>query len=243
MVAFEFSKLAVRVRLSLSALDNLSVLSCVSGGVFMTVMTVTDALAELTLLEKRIDSSRSALDNQNLIAVLEVGKVPTGYKSRDDYTTQARAALQRVDALIVRRRSIKRLIVMSNASTMVTVAGQEMTVAEAIELKNFIMYSEAVLNTMVNAYNRARKDYDIAQNKVKERLDKLAIEVLGKNANSEKYQSLADSFLAREGVELLDPTNLAEEIARRQAFIEEFKSTVDRVLSISNARTSLEISD
>lgn len=209
----------------------------------MTVMTVTDALAELTLLEKRIDSSRSGLDNQNLIAVLEVGKVPTGYKSRDDYTTQARAALQRVDALIVRRRSIKRLIVMSNASTMVTVAGQEMTVAEAIELKNFIMYSEAVLNTMVNAYNRARKDYEIAQNKVKERLDKLAIEVLGKNANSEKYQSLADSFLAREGVELLDPTNLAEEIARRQAFIEEFKSTVDRVLSISNARTSLEIPD
>lgn len=209
----------------------------------MTVMTVTDALAELTLLEKRIDSSRGGLDNQNLIAVLEVGKVPTGYKSRDDYTTQARAALQRVDALIVRRRSIKRLIVMSNAATMVTVAGQEMTVAEAIELKNFIMYSEAVLNTMVNAYNRARKDYEIAQNKVKERLDKLAIEVLGKNANSEKYQSLADSFLAREGVELLDPTNLAEEIARRQAFIEEFKSTVDRVLSISNARTSLEIPD
>lgn len=209
----------------------------------MTVMTVTDALAELTLLEKRIDSSRGGLDNQNLISVLEVGKVPTGYKSRDDYTTQARAALQRVDALIVRRRSIKRLIVMSNAATMVTVAGQEMTVAEAIELKNFIMYSEAVLNTMVNAYNRARKDYEIAQNKVKERLDKLAIEVLGKNANSEKYQSLADSFLAREGVELLDPTNLAEEIARRQAFIEEFKSTVDRVLSISNARTSLEIPD
>ncbi len=44
----------------------------------MTTMTVTDALAELTLLEKRINSARVALDNNTLIAVVEVGKVPTG---------------------------------------------------------------------------------------------------------------------------------------------------------------------
>jgi hypothetical protein len=97
----------------------------------MTTMTVTDALAELTLLEKRINSARVALDNNTLIAVVEVGKVPTGFKSRDDHAAQARASLQRVDALIDRRRVIKRAIVLSNASTMVTVASQEMTVAEA----------------------------------------------------------------------------------------------------------------
>ncbi len=101
-------------------------------------MTVTDALAELTLLEKRIDSARAALDNNALIAVVEVGKVPTGYKSRQEHASQARAALQRVDALIARRRTIKRSVVLSNASTMVTIAGEEMTVAEAIEMKNFI---------------------------------------------------------------------------------------------------------
>jgi len=69
------------------------------------------------------------------------------------------------------------------------------------------------------------------------------MEVLGKNASSEKYESLADSFLAREGVELLDPTNLAEEIARRVTFVEQFESTCDRVLSISNARTMIEVPD
>jgi len=209
----------------------------------MTQMTVTDALAELTLLEKRINSARIALDNNTLITVVEVGKVPTDYRSRDEYQTKARAALQKVDALIARRRTIKRAIVLSNASTRVSVAGEELTVAEAIEMKNFIAYYEGVLNTMQSAYSRARRDYDIAQAKVKERLDKLAMEVLGKNAASEKYQSLADSFLGREGVELLDPTHLAEEIERRQAFIEEFKSTCDRILSISNARTMIEIPD
>lgn len=209
----------------------------------MTTMTVTDALAELTLLEKRIDSARSQLDDNTLIAVVEVGKVPTGYRSRDEHATQARAALQRIDALIARRRAIKRAIVLSNAATTVSVAGEEMTVAEAIEMKHFIEYSEEVINTMQEAYSSTRKEYDLARAKVKERLDKLAMEVLGKNASADKYQSLADSFLAREGVELLDPTNIAEQIETRQAFVEEFKSTVDRVLSISNARTNIDVPD
>jgi flagellar biosynthesis chaperone FliJ len=209
----------------------------------MAVITVTDALAELTLLSKRIESARVALENGTLVTVVEVGKVPTGFKSRDEYEVNAKAALQRVNALIDRRRTIKRAIVLSNASTHVTVAAQEMTVAEVIEMKNFITYYEAILETMHSAYTQTRNQYEKAKARVRERLDKLALEVLGKNevVNSEQYQSLVDSFMAREGVELLDPTNLAGEIERRQTFIEEFKSMCDRVLSISNATTSIEI--
>lgn len=211
----------------------------------MTQMTATDALAELTLLEKRIDSARAALENNALMAVVDMGKVPTGYRSREEHSTQARAALQRVDALIARRRAIKRVIVLSNAATIVNVAGQEMTVAEAIEMKNFIVYYESVVATMHSSYNQTRRQFEVAQAKVKERLDKLALEVLGRReaVTSEQYQALADGFLSREGVELLDPVNLATEIEQRQRFIEDFKSTVDRVLSISNARTMVEVPD
>ncbi|BAU43771.1 hypothetical protein [Leptolyngbya sp. O-77] len=211
----------------------------------MTTMTVTDALAELTLLEKRIESARTSLDKNTLITVVGVGKIPTGFQSREEYTTQARATLQRVNDLIARRRTVKRAIVRSNATTLVNVAGEEMTVAEAIEMKNFIKYYESTLTTIQSAYLKAREDYETAQERIKERLDKLALEVLGRaeTMNSEQYQSLADSFMAREGVELLDPTNLPREIERRQAFIEDFKSSVDRVLSVSNARTMIEIPD
>lgn len=211
----------------------------------MTVITVTDALAELTLLQKRIESTRAALENGTLITVVEVGKVPTGFKSREEYEVNAKALVQRVQALLDRRRAIKRAIVVSNASTRVSVAGEEMTVAEAIEMKNFIDYYEAILDTMQSAYTQTRSQYEKAQAKIKERLDKLALEVLGKNeaGNSDQYQSLVDSFMAREGVELLDPTNISKEIERRTIFIEEFKSTCDRVLSISNATTTVEIPD
>lgn len=211
----------------------------------MTVITVTEALAELTLLQKRIESARASLENGTLITVVEVGKVPTGFKSREEYEVNAKALVQRVQALLDRRRAIKRAIVVSNASTRVTVAKEEMTVAEAIEMKNFIDYYEAILDTMQSAYTQTRSQYEKAQAKIKERLDKLALEVLGKNeaVNSDQYQSLVDSFMAREGVELLDPTNISKEIERRTIFIEEFKSTCDRVLSISNATTTLEIPD
>jgi hypothetical protein len=211
----------------------------------MTLMTVTDALAELTLLQKRIDSATSALQNGGLITVVEVGKLPTGFQTKEEYAVNARALLQKVNALIERRRTIKRAIVLVNASTTVTVAGQEMTVAEAIEMKSFIAAYEGVLTTMESAYKQTRNQYEKAQAKVKERLDKLALEVLGKNeaVNSEQYQALTDSFMARESLELLDPVNLSREIERRQEFIEEFKSSVDRVLSVSNARTNIEIPD
>ena len=211
----------------------------------MTVITVTEALAELTLLQKRIESARAALEKGNLITLVEVGKVPTGFKSREEYEVNAKALVQRVQALLDRRRAIKRAIVVSNASTRVTVAAEEMTVAEAIEMKNFIDYYEAILDTMQSAYAQTRSQYEKAQAKIKERLDKLALEVLGKNeaVNSDQYQSLVDSFMAREGVELLDPTNISKEIERRMIFIEEFKSTCDRVLSISNATTTVEIPD
>lgn len=211
----------------------------------MATITVTDALAELKLLEKRIESARAAIDKNTLITVVGVDKVPVGFQSREEYTAQARAALQRINDLIARRRTIKRAIVRSNASTLVTVADEEMTVAEAIEMKNFIQYYESLLSTIQSVYFKARKDYETAQERIKERLDKLALEVLGRteSINPEQYQSLADSFLAREGIELLDPTNLPREIERRQAFIEDFRSSVDRVLSISNARTMIEISD
>ncbi|KDR54573.1 MULTISPECIES: hypothetical protein [Oscillatoriales] len=136
----------------------------------MAEMTVTDALAELTLLGKRIESARSGLEGNTLITVVEVGKTPVGYRNRDEYNTKARAAVQKVDALITRRRTIKRAVVLSNAVTMVSVAGEEMTVAEAIEMKNFIAYYESVLNTMESAYTSARKDFDVAQARVKERL-------------------------------------------------------------------------
>jgi hypothetical protein len=133
----------------------------------MTVITVTDALAELTLLQKRIESARAALEKGNLITVVEVGKVPTGFKSREEYEVNAKALVQRVQALLDRRRAIKRAIVLSNASTRVTVAGEEMTVAEAIEMKNFIAYYEAILDTMQSAYTQTRSQYEKAQAKLK----------------------------------------------------------------------------
>jgi restriction endonuclease Mrr len=211
----------------------------------MVMLTVTDALAEMTLLGKRIESARSTLEKDALVAIVQVHKIPTGYQSRDEFTTRARSLLQRVNALLNRRREIKRAVVLSNASTIVTIAEQEMTVAEAIEMKNFINAYESVLTTLQTAYTKAKREYEVAQKTVKDRLDKLALEVLGKteSINSEQYQSLSDSFLSREGVELLDPVNLNREIERRQEFIENFTSSVDRVLSISNARTLIDVPD
>lgn len=211
----------------------------------MATITVTEALAELTLLEKRIHAAKNGMTGNQLIAVVEVGKVPDGFRSREDHATQARASLQRINDLIARRRIIKRKVVLSNAATQVTIAGEEMTVAEAIEMKNFISFYEMVASTLGQVDRTTRREFKLAQGRVQDRLDKLATEVLGRReaVSAEQYQSFVDGFLSRQGVELLDPLNLMTEVEHRQEFIEEFSSTVDRILSISNASTRIKIPD
>lgn len=52
-------------------------------------------------------------------------------------------------------------------------------VAEAIEMKNFIEADVSVATALNRAYSLTRKEFDVAQMWVKDRLDKLATEVLG----------------------------------------------------------------
>ncbi|MCW6035592.1 hypothetical protein K4A83_04800 [Spirulina subsalsa FACHB-351] len=110
-------------------------------------------------------------------------------------------------------------------------------------MKQFIDQYEMILGALTCGYERIIKEFTIAKHQVKERLDKLILEVLGQGGEAENYKSISDSFLEREGVELIDPINLLQEIQTRQSFVQDFKSNIDRVLSISNARTMIEVED
>lgn len=60
----------------------------------MVAVILTDALAELTLLEKRIQLARANMESNKLIAIVEVVKAPIGFRSREEYITQACATPQ-----------------------------------------------------------------------------------------------------------------------------------------------------
>jgi hypothetical protein len=101
-------------------------------------ISVTQALAELKLLDKRI---QKALDYVTWADV----KTKSHPVDTDKFSKNVHAEYQSFLALVKRRDAMKRAVVTSNATTRVKVGAWEGTVAEAIEYKTSIHYKKRLL--------------------------------------------------------------------------------------------------
>ncbi|WHX45188.1 hypothetical protein QNH35_01415 [Bacillus pumilus] len=112
-------------------------------------MTITRALSELKMLDKRINRTV----DEAVLGGLMIGKhIQHGFQHQEDIEKKAKADDQSIQALIKRRNAIKSAIVVSNATTTIDVAGVSMTVAEAIERKTSIEYDIRYLRKLKKVY-------------------------------------------------------------------------------------------
>ena len=203
----------------------------------MPSISITQALAELKLLRRRMDS---ALDGTRFVMLK---------KKRDTldvarFNTEAVASYQSYIDLLTRYNILKSAIVHSNAVTEVTVAGQTYTVAGAVERKRAIEFEKMLLESLRNQYQEVQKAFDTHQVTEQARVERLLQVELGKDTktNVETITTLTETFLAQNKAEILDPLGLAEKITSLSKSIEEFDTKVDWVLSESNGRTLITIS-
>ena len=104
----------------------------------MIKMSIHRGLSELKMLDKRIErnikegkfvgSKKRSAENVNNTTL-----------SKEMFIESIKGEYKSIQALINRRTEIKRLIVLSNAKTIVTVGDKEYTVAEAIENKKELL--------------------------------------------------------------------------------------------------------
>ncbi|MDR3596247.1 hypothetical protein [Clostridium sp.] len=111
----------------------------------MIKMSIHRGLSELKMLDKRIERSikESKFVGSKKKSAENVNNTTT---SKDKFNESIRREYQSIQALIKRRTEIKRLIVLSNAKTIVTIGDKEYTVAEAIENKKIIENKKSYLN-------------------------------------------------------------------------------------------------
>ena len=199
-----------------------------------STISVSQALAELKLLRKRIQNTI----NQSSLIVLK--------KKRDlldvgRFTTEAQASYQSYRDLLARYNAIKAAIVLSNASTKVIIAGTEYTVADAVERKKTIALEKDMLKKMQHQYEMVNHEHTSHVNAENVRVERLIQTELGKDSktNVEVITQLSETFLAQNKAEIVDPLNLAKEIATLNKAIEDFETKVDWVLSESNGRTTI----
>jgi hypothetical protein len=199
-------------------------------------MSITQALAELKLLDKRI---QKALDHVEWAGV----KTKSNPLDTEKFARTARAEFQSFTDLVKRYDTIKRAVVLSNATTRVRVGTWEGTVAEAIEYKRSIFYKRCLLDAMKNQLLTVKGLFKEQQEAVDARLEKLLHSELGKDVKTspETITALTNSFRENNKVELVDPLDLSVKALALEEDIEEFETNVDWVLSETNGKTLIEV--
>ena len=206
-------------------------------------MTIHKALAELKLLDNRIE--KAIAEGIYCVANKHSNDKINGI-SLDKYTKIMQGRYDKAVDLIYRRKAIKKAVVLSNAITKVEVAGTEYTVAEAIEMKNHgVEFDKTLLITMRNQYNKAQMQIKQENGKdLEERADQYVTAIYGQKegkTNTADIEKVKGDFLTANQYELVDPLHVLDKIEELEKNINDFMAEVDSALSVSNALTEITI--
>lgn len=206
-------------------------------------MTVHKALCELKTLEARI---KKAVEGNVFVFANKHSNTKVSGMNVGDYCAEIKSAYQSATDIIARRDAIKRAVVLSNATTKVTVGGKEYTIAEAIEMKNNgIPNQQRLLNKLRSDSTRARREADNNNGETLEMRADEYIRNLYANADmknlSDEVKKMRADFMASQVMEIVDPIKVNEEIERLEALINEFTVEIDAALSVSNALTEITV--
>lgn len=205
-------------------------------------MSITQALAELKLLDARINK---AIDKGCFCVGYMAGTKIGGSLTPAESEAKIKSEWDSVHDLITRRANIKTKIVASNAATIVNVGGSEMTVAEAIERKASIVYEVNLLAKLQRDFHEATAKVTLgnesAMQKAQNSLDIVLGKDGGKNPSKDDMATIYDPVFQRYEYKLQDPLDIAEKIEILERGIGNFEHNVDFALSTSNAITTIEV--
>lgn len=207
-------------------------------------MTIHRALAELKLIDSRIDKAINVVEPTGL---MQKDKLVNGFYVKDDFEKDVKAKYQSVTDLIDRKNKIKSAIVKANGSTDVTIGGKTMTIADAINFKTVIAVKKNLIDTLKKKHNSVKAKF----NSENEKINNVALEnakiMIGKQGddrvkpNDEDVKNIVEPFVKRNEFHLIDPLKVEELTEKLQNEVDEFEVEVDAVLSEINSLTEIEI--
>lgn len=204
----------------------------------MTKMTIHQALSTLKMLEKRIASA----SRQVFIATKKKSADKIDGVAVKDVNAMLEGNLQKIKQLIENRKALRSAVVLSNASTQITIGDKTYSVAEAIERKANMDSEQTLLTQLQTQHQRATQQVNQENASLQNRLESYLISVLGKdNRKAEDVKQHTDEFFARNELELVDPNKVAETVKALEKSILDFLNEVDYKLSESNSTTFIEV--
>lgn len=212
-------------------------------------MTITKALSELKVLGNRITAEiRSA----TFCNVSKHTMRTLNGKNITDVKAEMQGSYDKIVALINRNNAIKKAVNKANASTIVSIGGEQMTVAEAIYMKQTgIDYMKALLNTMTTQYTNTQSQL---QNNNGEKLTRACeayiVSLYGTNSSNntissemvETINAARAKYIDENTFDLIEGIDTKKAIEDLKNKIDAFEAEVDAAITVANATTEIEIS-
>lgn len=208
----------------------------------MTIMTMNihEALAKKKLLTKQIEK---LTENLLVVAIAKKSKdsLDNG-KKKDDFKKEKKAEYQKIRDLISLRNKISKAIILSNATTEINIAGQKMTVAEAIDLKaNIDMYSE-LLSALSAGKRGTENNLERVNKSITKDITTMTNSLMSsENDKSSELEDIIKRYEEDNGYEIVEAIDTTKAMAELDGFIDDFISNIDFVLSTSNALATIEV--
>jgi hypothetical protein len=201
----------------------------------MEEITITRALAELKLLDNRINKK---IYDSEFVQILSK-------KSRHNVDSPSilKGNFQSITDLINRRKNIKSAIILSNAKTKVKLNGEEITVAEVIERKQLVEFYKALLDKMKRNREQVLTQVERQNQQMEADLQKILEINFGKSnnlkTNSDDIETISKTYRENNKTDVIDPLNIEQKIIDIENIIDQYETESNFVLSESNAITKI----
>lgn len=209
-------------------------------------MTIHRALAELKLIDSRIEKSITMISPTGLQQNGKMVGVNVNL-TEDEFKAEAKSKYQSVTALIDRKMLIKSAIVKANGETIVTIGYNEMSISDAITFKQIIEFKKQLILSLASKHSNVMGKLNTKNEEVnKVALDNAKI-MIGKQDDGsvkptdEDVKAIVEPFVKRNEYHLIDPLKIEALTEKLQEEVDEFDVEVDAVLSEINAITIIEI--
>jgi len=209
-----------------------------------TKMTIHRALAELKLIDSRIEKAITQVEPSGLA---QLDKPVNGFTPQEEFKKNALSKYQSVVDLLERKNNIKSAIVKANSTTTVNVAGETMTIADAINFKSLVSLKRKFVQSLKSKHHNVTIQFNLENEKInKVALDNAKI-MLGKQDDSkvkptdEDVKNIVEPFVKRNEYHIIDPLKIEEKIELIENQVDSFEVEIDAVLSEINAITTIEI--
>lgn len=207
-------------------------------------MTLHRAHLEITLLEQEIDKQIELF--APVTKQKRNGKLVSTRLTQTTFSMRASGGWQSIRNLMARKRRIRGAILLANATTKVSVCGEEYTIAEAIEQKTVMAKEREIVAETRKKVEKERQSVNDFQEQNKWRIAKLVEAAHGARGKDdplpkEEYDAVAEPYLRENDVGMFDPLRCECLVAELEKNVDAFLATVDECISAANLTGMIEL--